>query len=355
MPVPSEQVDAAKARLGAASTGSAEQILLSLPTNWQPLYDRPDRSCYDKDHFDFEGVVREILECPEHLPLSQIHKATRSDDFEPCPQLKLAMTLAGMLLPEQAVKSKTNRERREWKANVSHQRLLDLYTRFVREELLPSLGAAAGEARLFEAVVQAQPVLRVVMPSSNAATKMHMDAEYGHIPEELNFWMPLSPVWGSNSLLAESFPGRGDFTAFEGKSGHVFRWWGNQCRHYADSNSTDSTRVSLDFRLVPGTFWAAAVAAGTPEEAERARVYHHGGNMCVGSYYSLEQGLVKGSCSPQPETGPVQEQAPRVQLSDDDGCCWAWLRSVHDVWLSRTDPESSRVRSKSASSFDVRP
>eukprot|EP00913_Durusdinium_trenchii_P029241 g27409.t2 len=149
--------------------------------------------------------------------------------------------------------------------------------------------------------VQAEPVIRVMMPG-HCATKRHrekvgssvslvfslhsQDADYGHVPEEINFWLPITSVSGSNSLWVESFPGRGDFAALEGSNGHAFRWWGNLCEHYAEPNGTGCTRVSLDFRLIPGRFWAAAVASGGLHEAETKRKHHHGGSMFIGSYYT---------------------------------------------------------------------
>ena len=32
--------------------------------------------------------------------------------------------------------------------------------------------------------------------------------------------------------------------------GQGMRFWGNQCHHYCEANSTDSTRVSLDMRCL---------------------------------------------------------------------------------------------------------
>jgi hypothetical protein len=35
------------------------------------------------------------------------------------------------------------------------------------------------------------------------------------------------------------------------------RFNGNRCRHYTEANSTDSTRVSFDFRVIPRSLWRA--------------------------------------------------------------------------------------------------
>lgn len=38
---------------------------------------------------------------------------------------------------------------------------------------------------------------------------------YNHQPNEVNVWVPLTAVFGSNSLTSESSPGAGDFHAFQ--------------------------------------------------------------------------------------------------------------------------------------------
>ena len=66
----------------------------------------------------------------------------------------------------------------------------------------------------------------------------------------MNWWLPVTRVWGTNSLQLESSPDRGDFEPLELEAGEVARFWGNQCRHGTVLNETGATRVSLDFRVV---------------------------------------------------------------------------------------------------------
>ena len=86
----------------------------------------------------------------------------------------------------------------------------------------------------------------------------------------------MTSVFESNSLTAESAPGRGNFTPFDvrGGFGSVVVFWGNQCKHYTVPNTTGVARVSLDFRVCPmslfdrtstyvlGGFYAHMDAAG---------------------------------------------------------------------------------------------
>ncbi|CAE7631035.1 strG [Symbiodinium sp. CCMP2592] len=280
--VSSEDVATAEARmlLATESPVDGQALLESFPCQWRPLYMCMQKLSVPRS-FDFRSLVAELLECPKE-DLEQVHEVPRSEDFQPCPPLQLGMTLAGLHGAGKAANK--NHCRQRWRNNGAHARLQELYRRFVVQEVLPGLAAAAGEpVQGFAAAVQTEPVLRVVLPSQHAATKRHRDADYGHIPEELNFWLPLTSVSGCSSLHVESFPGRADFHAIEGEEGDIFRWWGNLCEHYTEANTSTTTRVSLDFRVVAGSFWAAAAKAGTPQQAEKQRRRNHGGSMTLGS------------------------------------------------------------------------
>ena len=61
--------------------------------------------------------------------------------------------------------------------------------------------------------------------------------------------------WGANSLQLESAPGAGDYAPVELGYGRVLRFDGAHCRHHTVANTTDHTRVSFDFRVIPLSFW----------------------------------------------------------------------------------------------------
>ena len=80
----------------------------------------------------------------------------------------------------------------------------------------------------------------------------HVDSDYFHQPAELNYWLPLTPCWGGNTLWCESRQGAADYKPFELQGpGRYQRFWGNQLRHFTLPNGTGSTRVSFDLRCVP--------------------------------------------------------------------------------------------------------
>ena len=89
-------------------------------------------------------------------------------------------------------------------ASTLREEFLHLYERFVREVIAPLLDSP-------DLVYQAVPVFRVFMPYHLAVGPRHTDAGYHVQPNELNFWVALTSVHGTNTLQVESAPGAGDF------------------------------------------------------------------------------------------------------------------------------------------------
>ena len=155
-----------------------------------------------------------------------------------------------------------------------YNRLVNVYRLFVREVIAPMCrpdcgdttetgnddegdggGASSSSSRRFDAatvVYQCPPTTRVVLPNGKRTIAMHRDKDYpNHTPAEINFWVPVTTrVWGSNSLWLESQPMRGDFCPVELEYGQCLKFDGYDCRHYTVQNTTDSCRVSFDFRVV---------------------------------------------------------------------------------------------------------
>merc|ERR1711907_775248 len=102
-----------------------------------------------------------------------------------------------------------------------------------------------------------EPSFRVNLPNNTAIgfrpgrgdpedqIGLHTDGEYEHPSGEINFILPLTPMFGSNSLYVESEPGKGDYSPVTQRPGFVFRFYGNQCRHFNVVNLSGHTRVSL--------------------------------------------------------------------------------------------------------------
>jgi len=96
---------------------------------------------------------------------------------------------------------------------------------------------------------QAFPCIRIVRPG-DFSIGPHCDTIYGHSVGNLNFHIPLTPSYGTNALHTESHPGKEDWHPLSTKSvglGYIFD--GARCLHFTLENTTEATRVSLDFRI----------------------------------------------------------------------------------------------------------
>ena len=109
--------------------------------------------------------------------------------------------------------------------------------------------------------------------------RAHVDTMYLHPHGSLNAWLPLTTTRGANTLHVESEPGREDFAPVELSLGELAIFDGARCSHFTVANTSDKTRVSLDFRVVPSCAYDPC--------ANISRVKGTG-SQCynVGGYYS---------------------------------------------------------------------
>ena len=76
------------------------------------------------------------------------------------------------------------------------------YRAFICEVVAPHV-AATFDGACDELVFQANPSLRVVVPGDRPSGRRHCDADYGHQPGQVNFWLPLARAHGPNTLWVE--------------------------------------------------------------------------------------------------------------------------------------------------------
>lgn len=96
---------------------------------------------------------------------------------------------------------------------------------------------------------QAFPCIRVIRPG-DFSIGPHCDMAYGHSLGNINFHIPLTPTYGTNSLYTESHPRREDWHPLTAKSvGLGYAFDGARSIHFSLENTTKHTRVSLDFRI----------------------------------------------------------------------------------------------------------
>jgi hypothetical protein len=152
-----------------------------------------------------------------------------------------------------------------------HTKMGDLYRRF----------AAHMAKRIFgdtEVYHQAVPTFRVQFPNNFGVGEMHKDADYHHQNGEINCWVPLTPVWGANSIWVEKTRGGYNYQPWNLKPGQLLVFDSVNWMHGNIRNSTGRARVSFDFRLLPADKYADT----------GAKSVHVGRRMCLGDYWEGE-------------------------------------------------------------------
>ena len=137
----------------------------------------------------------------------------------------------------------------------------DIYHKFISDYVKP-LYAVNGRI-----VVQKTPNLRISFPNTTAIGKhvnenesdnvigLHKDSDFGHHPSEVNFIIPLTDMFDTNSIYYEPYIGSGlstnEFLNLKLSSDEFFICKFNQLLHFNKINDTGVTRMSLDFRIIP--------------------------------------------------------------------------------------------------------
>jgi ectoine hydroxylase-related dioxygenase (phytanoyl-CoA dioxygenase family) len=136
------------------------------------------------------------------------------------------------------------------KLNEPWDEIINLYKKFIKDIVLPIMKNITDEN---EFAYQTFPTFRVQLPNNVAVTKYHTDSdlEFKHPEGEINFIIPLTKMFDTNTIWAESEPDKGDFKALNLELGELLCWNFNKCHHGNKINETNFTRVSMDFRILP--------------------------------------------------------------------------------------------------------
>jgi len=99
-------------------------------------------------------------------------------------------------------------------------------------------------------VYQTKPTFRVHPPGSLAVAKWHKDKVYNHSAQEINIFLPLTDAFDTNTIWAETKEDLGDFRPMEAFPGEYYVWNGANLMHGNKQNTTNRSRVSVDFRII---------------------------------------------------------------------------------------------------------
>jgi hypothetical protein len=139
----------------------------------------------------------------------------------------------------------------------------ETYYQFINEYVKPMF---PNEQKL---VIQKTPNLRISFPNLTAIGKnenetrdiigLHKDSDFGHHFSEINFIIPITKMFDTNSVYFE--PEINSNVSFENyktlqlETDEFFVGKLNQLKHYNKMNQTEKTRISLDLRIIPFSFY----------------------------------------------------------------------------------------------------
>jgi hypothetical protein len=119
------------------------------------------------------------------------------------------------------------------------------YELFIKNEIKPLFSE--------DFLYQRFPSFRVHLPGLKAVNKWHYDSDEDHRhPEgEMNFHFGVTECFDTNAMWVESEPRKEDFRPINIKYGEFVQFDGNKCTHGNKTNTTQNTRISFDFRVLP--------------------------------------------------------------------------------------------------------
>ncbi|CAE8729302.1 unnamed protein product [Polarella glacialis] len=226
---------------------------------------------YDPQVYCFSEILTAVISEPPGSDLSKLHLLPLAEETLRAfrSQVRKAQTLGPQGNPWNR-RFQTAQSERD--ASSPFQQFASAYHDLLRYVVLDDLGTDC-------LAFQAKPTFRCHLPYCGAPGRAHRDEDYHHPICEVNYWVPVTQVFGSNSLYAETSRGAADFHAFELLPGEMIRFYGNQVWHYTLPNETESTRVSFDFRVLRVEEWCPSAFA----------------SFQLGGYYSVmtREGLLK--------------------------------------------------------------
>ena len=177
---------------------------------------------YDTNKFDFRSKIKQYLDFEE---LNKIHETYKFEDI---------------------LKKGTDQNQ------VLHRKFYDgmdedsgfskMYLSFIEEVIAPRYDG--------QILFQKFPTFRVHQPSNIGTFGWHKDSDYNHNENEVNYYMPMTKAYDTNTVWRESSPGKEDYSPSTLNYGELLEWDGANCVHGTKINETEDTRMSFDFRIL---------------------------------------------------------------------------------------------------------
>ena len=179
----------------------------------------PYKIKYDTRLFPFREIIQDIL---EEKDLEKLH-----------------------LKEKYEVLSREKDQKTQW-----HRKYYEKFETLFKPTYLRLLEDIKERFEYSELIYQKIPTFRVHLVENLGVGEWHRDRAYNHGRTEVNFWMPFTDAYSTNTIWMESKEGYDDYSPYDVKYGEILVFDGANLNHGNKINNTECTRISIDFRLV---------------------------------------------------------------------------------------------------------
>jgi len=185
---------------------------------------------YDKETYNFHEIIKDLIGAGALEDLTA--ELNRDDDPEGKNSIYKNM--------EQTDHYKKLYEKLDGEEGI---KFYELFEKFVKNVIRPLYNESI--------YYQKKPTHRIHFHNSSGASRFHRDIDYGHSRVEVNYSVPQTRMYNTNSIWIETKERKEDYRAIELKIGECVEFHGAYLKHGAKENKTSDTRVSFDFRVMP--------------------------------------------------------------------------------------------------------
>ena len=130
---------------------------------------------------------------------------------------------------------------------IREDETLELYDKFIHNVIRPLYDE--------KIIYQSIPTFRVCYPNNIAVGEFHKDKHYRNREwaeqvNELNYFLPITNAYDTNTIWVESIEDKGDYSAMNCNYGEIIQWDGSNLMHGNYINKTGKCRISVDFRVI---------------------------------------------------------------------------------------------------------
>merc|ERR1740121_3037803 len=153
------------------------------------------------DAYPFLQIVQSVLGC-EGVPMGDLHNHRTAEEKEENRE-SASQDPAPVREPVATCGPRENPFSKRWHTSKlnpetsGYNEFDKIYHDFLRDVVRTDLGE---ELILYQRI----PTLRIHLAGRQPIGRPHRDADYHHTAFEINHWLPLSDVFGTNSLWTES-------------------------------------------------------------------------------------------------------------------------------------------------------